>query len=132
MPQSFDAPRCPHCDQPLRRFTLPDNTGWQEDWHWACFNDECPYFRQGWVWMFEQYGVKSSYRYRRDPRTGTASPLAVWSRTAIKDRIIEDDASERAASVGEAGESAPTRSNGESNGDAGVIPEEQSGVGGDQ
>ncbi|NWG00361.1 MAG: ogr/Delta-like zinc finger family protein [Thermoanaerobaculaceae bacterium] len=85
-------PVCPHCGAPMRRFTLPDASGWQGAYHWACFNDECSYFRRGWVWMFDTYGVKASYRYRIDPATGAASPLAVWSRDAIKDRIIEDDA----------------------------------------
>ncbi len=85
-------PACPHCGAALRRFTLPDGGGWDGGWQWACFNDDCQYFRRGWVWMFDTYGVKASYRYRLDPTTGAASPLAVWSRTAIKDRIIEDDA----------------------------------------
>ena len=84
---------CPYCHEPLKKFTLPDNTGWHETYHLACFNDDCPYFRRGWVWMFEQYGVKSSYRHRVDPRTGASSPLPVWSRDALKDRLLEDDAS---------------------------------------
>ncbi len=85
-------PVCPHCGVAMRRFSLPDASGWQGAYHWACFNDECSYFRRGWVWMFDTYGVKASYRYRIDPATGAASPLAVWSRDAIKDRILEDDA----------------------------------------
>jgi hypothetical protein len=76
----------------MRRFSLPEAGGWEGEYHWACFNDDCEYFRRGWVWMFDHYGVKASYRHRIDPTTGTASPLAVWSKTAIKDRIIEDDA----------------------------------------
>jgi len=39
--------------------------------------------------MESNYAVKSSYRYRVDPITGKGSPLAVWSKDAIKDRIIE-------------------------------------------
>lgn len=39
--------------------------------------------------MESNYAVKSSYRYRVDPTTGKGSPLAVWSKDAIKDRIIE-------------------------------------------
>lgn len=117
---------CPHCQAPLKKFALPDNTGWQEPYHLACFNDDCPYFRRGWVWMFERYGVKSSYRHRVDPRTGFASPLPVWSRDALKDRIIEDDASSAAPASPAA---APENTGAPPAG--GVIPEKDSGAGGE-
>ena len=39
--------------------------------------------------MEENYAVKASYRYRVDPSTGETSPMAVWSSSAIKDRIID-------------------------------------------
>jgi hypothetical protein len=39
--------------------------------------------------MEDVYGVKVSYRYRIDPATGQSSPLAVWSKDALKDRILE-------------------------------------------
>jgi hypothetical protein len=39
--------------------------------------------------MEDVYGVKVSYRYRIDPSSGQSSPLAVWSRDALKDRILE-------------------------------------------
>lgn len=41
--------------------------------------------------MEDVYGVKVSYRYRIDPATGQSSPLAVWSKDALKDRILEAD-----------------------------------------
>jgi hypothetical protein len=41
--------------------------------------------------MEERYGVKSSYRYRLDPVSGEASPVAVWSPDALKDRILDAD-----------------------------------------
>jgi hypothetical protein len=82
-------PRCPHCGQTLRAFELPPNTGWQTEFQLACFNDECPYYANGWQWMMEHYRVRSSYRYRVDPATGHASPLAVWSESALRDRILE-------------------------------------------
>jgi hypothetical protein len=85
------APLCPHCERPLRPFRLPDNSGWDDNVHLACFEDDCPYFRRGWTWMFDHYGVKASYRYRIDPVSGTESPLPVWSRDAIKDCILDAD-----------------------------------------
>ena len=82
-------PVCPHCDQELQAFELPDNIGFEAEFHLACFNDECPYYVRGWKHMDSNYAVKASYRYRVDPTTGKASPLAVWSADAVKDRIIE-------------------------------------------
>jgi hypothetical protein len=85
----MDQPRCPHCDAPLQPFSLPEQGGWDADFHVACFNDDCSYYRNGWKWMEENYGVRSSYRFRVDPSTGKASPLAVWSSQAIRDRILD-------------------------------------------
>ena len=82
-------PVCPHCNQNLQPFKLPDNTGWETEFHLACFNDECPYFLRGWEHMEERYAVKASYRYRIDPASGKPSPLGVWSADAIKDSILD-------------------------------------------
>ena len=81
---------CPHCSALLQRITIPEETGWDQPFHWVCFNDDCSYYREGWDWMNEQYEVHASYRYRVIPETGKASPIAVWSETALKDRIVED------------------------------------------
>jgi hypothetical protein len=82
---------CPHCGVRLRPFAVPEGGGWDPKPQWACFNDDCPYYREGWDWMWEQYRAKASYRYRVvDPATGRSSPLAVWSPTAIRDLILED------------------------------------------
>jgi hypothetical protein len=84
--------RCPHCGEALRPFEVPEQTNWGQEVQWACFNDDCPYYQDGWKWMWEQYSVKASYRYRViDPETGKSSPLAVWSQTAVLDRIINDE-----------------------------------------
>jgi hypothetical protein len=82
---------CPHCGEALKAFELPDNTGWEGTFQLACFNDECPYYQRGWTHMEEHYAVKASYRYRVDPATGVASPLAVWSPSALTDRILDDE-----------------------------------------
>jgi hypothetical protein len=89
----MEPPSCPHCNEPLQPFTLRDNTGWQTDFHVACFNDDCSYYRRGWEWMEQRYGVKSSYRFRIDPATGKSLPLAVWSPEALRSRIIDAEVS---------------------------------------
>jgi hypothetical protein len=58
------------------------------DYDLACFNDDCPYYVRGWSWMERHYGVRTSYRYRVDARSGHASPLAVWSPTALRSSIL--------------------------------------------
>jgi len=82
-------PTCPHCDQELRAFELPEDFGWEGEFQLACFNNDCPYYKRGWEHMEENFAVRASYRYRVDPATGAASPLAVWSPDALKDRIID-------------------------------------------
>jgi hypothetical protein len=82
-------PRCPHCNGRLEPFQLPEEGGWDNSFHLACFNDECPYYERGWKWMEQQFGVKCSYRYRLDPASGEASPIAVWSPTALRSRILD-------------------------------------------
>jgi hypothetical protein len=39
--------------------------------------------------MFEQFGVKTSYRYRVDSQSGLASPIPVWSADALRCRILD-------------------------------------------
>jgi hypothetical protein len=88
---------CPHCNQALTPLSLPEAGGWDAPFHMVCFNDECPYFQRGWEWMEARYGVKTSYRHRVDPATGQASPLPVWSRTALRDRILDAEVTTQAA-----------------------------------
>ena len=81
---------CPHCNAKLDRLGLPD-TAFDHDFDLVCFNDDCSYYVRGWVWMEQQFGVKTSYRYRTDPRSGHASPIPVWSPDALRNCILPDD-----------------------------------------
>jgi hypothetical protein len=72
-------------------FELPEAL-FDHEYDLACFNDECPYYVRGWTWMEQHFGVKTSYRYRVDARTGHPSPLAVWSPTALRSSILPGDA----------------------------------------
>lgn len=55
----------------------------------VCFNDDCPYFVRGWTVMAEQQAVSASYRAVINPVTGATSPLPVWSKTALRDGIVD-------------------------------------------
>ena len=90
-PAAREKHTCPHCGAVLQGFELPEAGGWDQRFHLACFNNDCPYYRKGWDWMMSQYNVKVSYRYRLDPASGCASPIAVWSETALVDRIVTKD-----------------------------------------
>ncbi len=85
----MDDLQCPHCGMALTPIELPEVTGWSSPFHLACMNDDCPYYRESWRWLEQRFGVKAGYRYRLDPETGKASPLPVWSPTALKDHILD-------------------------------------------
>lgn len=82
---------CPHCAAQLQKWRVPEEATWVEEYFFVCFNDECPYYQQGWVWMKEQYNQTASYRYMLNPSTGISSMIPVWSDTATRENIIEDD-----------------------------------------
>src|SRR4030066_15170 len=77
---------CPHGGAVLQVCEMPEAGGWDRLYHLACFNNDCPYYRRGWDWMMSQYNVKVSYRYRLDPASGWASPIAVCSATSESSR----------------------------------------------
>jgi hypothetical protein len=85
-----DTAVCPHCNQKMDRWKTPDEANWESKFHYVCFNDECPYYKNGWQWMMDKFNVRASYRHRTDPKTGRSSPLPVWSPTAHKDAIVKE------------------------------------------
>jgi hypothetical protein len=86
-----DIPRnCPHCGSLLKKWLTPDGTGWSEGFFLVCFNDDCPYYQQGWEWMKQQYNQHVSYRFMVSPTTGVASMVPVWSDAATREMIVEE------------------------------------------
>ncbi|MDP8239653.1 MAG: hypothetical protein P9X24_11240 [Candidatus Hatepunaea meridiana] len=84
-----EPPICSHCSELMKKMEMPNEAAYDSPFMYVCFNDDCPYYVKGWEWMLEKYNVKTSYRHRINPSTGFESPLPVWSKDAMRDRIIK-------------------------------------------
>jgi len=82
---------CPHCGSQMKKWKTPPDSTWGTNYHWVCFNDDCPYYKRGWQWMKEQYQQHASYRHSYNPETRQMGPIPVWSENALRSGIIEDD-----------------------------------------
>jgi hypothetical protein len=82
---------CPHCGSPLKRWRVPEDATWREEFLLVCFNDDCSYYKEGWDWMKQEFGQVGSYRYMVNPTTGASSMIPVWSDSATREMIEEDD-----------------------------------------
>lgn len=82
-------PKCIHCQTEMKKTAIPREANFEAPFFYVCFNNECSYFIEGWEWMSNKYKVNSSYRYRIDPATDKDGPFPVWSKDAMRDRIIE-------------------------------------------
>ena len=82
---------CPHCGSRLKKWLVPNEATWDEEFFYVCFNDDCPYYQKGWAWMKQQYNQQASYRFMINPTTGNSSQIPVWSDSATREMIVEDD-----------------------------------------
>jgi hypothetical protein len=82
---------CPHCGSRLKKWRVPEESTWSDEFFWVCFNDECAYYKSGWEWMLKQYNQRASYRFMLNPNTGCSSMIPVWSDTATREMIEEAD-----------------------------------------
>jgi hypothetical protein len=85
------APTCPHCGARLRKWRVPEGASWSEEFFYVCFDDACRYFQEGWVWMKEQFAQHASFRYALNASTGASLPLPVWSDSATREMIVDEE-----------------------------------------
>jgi len=82
---------CSHCGSSLKKWRVPVDATWSEEFFYVCFNDDCSYYKSGWAWMMEHYNQHASYRFAVNPDTGTTLMIPVWSDSATREMIEEDD-----------------------------------------
>jgi SAM-dependent methyltransferase len=87
-----DTLRCPHCDEKLKKWAVPDSPfgqTWNNEFMYICFSDECPYYLQGWSFMYKSGNRGVSYRFMFNPEKESCMTIPVPSRYALKAGIIE-------------------------------------------
>ena len=100
-------PTCPHCNQPMEIWEVPqitcgDGLGWGEPFLFICFNDECSLFKEGWEQLMDQVGQVSSYRCMNYPGTENYELLPVFSHMGGEGQIITDESMAQQAALEEA------------------------------
>ena len=45
---------CPHCGSSLKKWLVPEEATWDDEFFMVCFNNDCSYYKRGWEWMKEQ------------------------------------------------------------------------------
>ncbi|MBD3402277.1 hypothetical protein GF420_05235 [candidate division GN15 bacterium] len=80
---------CPYCGKPMVKWVGSLESAWGYEPQFVCFDDNCPYYLEGWEWMRAQFKQNVSYRYRFNPCNGESGPLPVWSETALRDGIVD-------------------------------------------
>jgi len=84
--------RCPYCDQPLKRWAVPQTpfTEWDNEFLHICFNDSCPYLVRGWSVMARQGNLSFSYRLTYDRERNALGTMLVRNLEQLKENIVED------------------------------------------
>jgi len=70
---------------------VPVGASWDDEFFYVCFNDECSYYQGGWKWMKQEYNQQASYRYAINPSNGSTLMIPVWSDSATREMIVEND-----------------------------------------
>ena len=83
---------CPHCGERMKKWIPPNNpwSDWDIDHLYGCFNDECPYYVNGWSVMSQQGNPGTSYRQMYNPDRDNFMPFPVRNSKSLKESIAEE------------------------------------------
>lgn len=92
---SQERPRCPHCNKEMVIWECPpmtfsDGLGWGTPFLYACFNDDCPLYVEGWKNISDNYGNIASYRCIIDPDSAGFECMPVFSREGGKGMVVDE------------------------------------------
>jgi len=81
---TMDKPHCPHCDQEMSLWEVPqiavsDGLGWGTPYLFICFNDDCPSYKKGWDHIQETMETMASYRCINEPGRSNFEYMPVYS-----------------------------------------------------
>jgi len=82
---------CPHCGMKMNKWATPTDpfSDWDTDFLYICFNDDCPYFVNGWMTMTRQGRPGISYRLSYHPERDRCTAIPVGSSEALRGWIVE-------------------------------------------
>jgi hypothetical protein len=86
-----DTLQCPHCNEVLLKWKLPQNpfTEWDMEFLFVCFSDTCPFLVRGWEVMYRQGNMGLSYRFAYNPDRDQCMSEPVPNLHALKEGIVE-------------------------------------------
>ncbi|MBU0970204.1 MAG: zinc ribbon domain-containing protein [Proteobacteria bacterium] len=93
----MDKPDCPHCEQKMTLWEVPqisvsDGLGWGTPYLFICFNDDCPSYKKGWDHLQETMETPASYRCINEPGQKNFEYMPVFSPIGATGGILDDAA----------------------------------------
>ncbi len=91
----MDKPHCPHCDQGMSLWEVPqiavsDGLGWGTPYLFICFNDDCPSYKKGWENIQETMETQASYRCINEPGQSNFEYMPVYSPVGATGGKLDD------------------------------------------
>jgi hypothetical protein len=93
----MDKPLCPHCDEGMSLWEVPqiavsDGLGWGTPYLFICFNDDCPSYKKGWEHIQDTMEQSASYRCINEPGRSNFEYMPVYSPIGATGGKLDDAA----------------------------------------